>query len=57
MTKEQVIQNAVSEYFRRSKQIALDALTGHLDRMKDLETETMLRDILGKVYDAARTEK
>ena len=57
MTKEQVIQNAVSEYFRRSKQIAIDALTGHLDRMKDLETETMLRDILGKVYDAARTEK
>ena len=54
MTKEQVIQRALDEYRSRSKQIKIDAITGHLDGMEDVECEYMLREILEKVYDAAK---
>lgn len=54
MTKEQVIQRALDEYRSRSNQIKIDTITGHLDRMEDVECEYMLREILEKVYDAAK---
>ena len=57
MSKEQVIQQALDEYRNRSKQIKIDAMTGHLDRMEHVEREWMLRSILEKVYDAGRQEK
>ena len=52
--KEQAIQRALDEYRRRSKQIKIDAITGHLDRMEDVECEYMIKEILEKVYDAAK---
>lgn len=57
MNKEKVIQSALDEYYGRSKQIKIDAMTGHLDRMEHVEREWMLRSILEKVYDAGRQEK
>ena len=57
MSKETVIEKALDEYYGRSKQISIDAITGHLDRMEHVEREWMLRGILEKVYDAGRTGK
>ena len=57
MSKEKVIQNALDEYYGRSKQIRIDAITGHLDRMEHVEREYILRGILEKVYDAALSGK
>ena len=57
MTKEQVIQDALNEYRGRDKEIRIDAMTGHLDRMEHVEHEWMLRSILEKVYDAGKMSK
>ena len=57
MTKEQVIQDALNEYRGRDKEIRIDAMTGHLDRMEHVEREWMLRSILEKVYDAGKMSK
>lgn len=54
MTKEQVIQRALDEYRSRSKQIKIDAITGHLDGMEHVEMEYLLRSLLDQVYDAGR---
>jgi hypothetical protein len=57
MSKETVVKKALDEYYGRSKQISIDAVTGHLDRMEHVERKWMLRSILEKVYDAGRQEK
>lgn len=56
-TKEQVINDAISTYFRKMKQIDFESMTGHLDRMKDKEVEYMLKDILENVYEQGKNSK
>ena len=53
MSKEQIIQNALDEYKAKRKQISIDAITGHLDRMEYVEMEHMLRELFSKVYEQA----
>lgn len=57
MSKETVIKKALDEYYGRSKQITIGAMTGHLDRMEHVEREWMLRSILEKAYDAGKMSK
>ena len=57
MSKETVVKKALDTYYGRSQQIALDAMTGHLDRMEHVEREWMLRSILEDVYDAGKQGK
>ena len=57
MSKETVIKKALDEYYGRSKQITIGAMTGHLDHMEHVEREWMLRSILEDVYDAGRQGK
>ena len=51
MSREDSIRRGIDEYKARKKSITFDALTGHLDASEDYEIETMLRSILGRVYD------
>lgn len=54
VNKDEVINNAISTYFKKSKQIDIDAMTGHLDRMKDKEIEIMLKQLFSEVFEKGK---
>ena len=57
MDKEKVINDAISTYFRKMKQIDFESMTGHLDRMKDKEVEYMLYELFYNVYESGKNSK
>lgn len=54
VNKDEIINNAISTYFKKSKQIAIDAMTGHLDRMEDKEIEIMLKQLFSEVFEKGK---
>lgn len=47
------IDDCINQLIAARKRISIDAMTGHLDRMEDLEIKSAYRNILKKFYEDA----